>query len=157
MKKEIEGIEFFEGVPDQTEVKKFADGKHNLIILDDLSERVVKDPVIEKLFVQGAHHLNLSVFFVSHNCFRQGKCARTIALNTHYTILFRNVRDGQQIGSLGKQMFPGNNKVLVEAYEDATSTKYGYLVIDSTANGEDAYRLRTKIFPGEDPIVYVKL
>ena len=157
MKKEVEGIEFLEGIPSRAEVENFADGMHNLVILDDLSEGVVKDPDMERLFVQGAHHSNLSVFFVSHNCFRQGKCARTIALNTHYTVLFRNIRDGQQISALGKQMFPGNNKALVEAYEDATSRKYGYLVIDSTANGDDAYRLRTNIFPGEDPLVYIPI
>ena len=157
MKKEINGIEFFKGVPTQSDIESFADGEHNLVILDDLSEKVVKEPDMERLFVQGAHHLNLSVFFVSHNCFRQGKCARTIALNTHYTVLFRNIRDGQQISCLGKQMFPGNGKALVEAYQDATSQKYGYLVIDSTANGEDIYRMRTKIFPGEDPWVYVPI
>ena len=157
MKRDIEGIEFLHGVPTQSEIEGFADGQHNLVILDDLSEQVVKDPNMERLFIQGAHHLNLSVFFVSHNCFRQGKCARTIALNTHYTVLFRNIRDGQQISLLGKQMYPGNNKALVEAYEDATSSKYGYLVIDSTANGEDVYRLRTKIFPAEDPWVYVPI
>ena len=54
-------------------------------------------------------------------------------------------------------MFSDNNKALVEAYEDATSCKYGYLVIDSTANGDDAYRLRNNIFPGEDPLVYVPI
>ena len=155
MKKEVQGIEFHEGVPSRTDVENFADGSHNMVILDDLSESVVKDPEMERLFVQGAHHRNLSVFFVSHNCFRQGKCARTIALNTHYTVLFRNIRDGQQISALGKQMFPGNGKALVEAYEDATSKKYGYLVIDCTANGDEAYRLRTDIFPGQDPVVYV--
>ena len=155
MKSEVPDIVFFEGVPNLKDVEDFADKEHNMIILDDLSERVVKDPDMERLFVQGAHHLNLSVFFVSHNCFRQGKCARTIALNTHYTVLFRNIRDGQQISSLGKQMFPGNSNALVEAYEDATSRKYGYLVIDCTANGEDKYRLRTNIFPGEDPWIYL--
>ena len=157
MKKVIQGIEFLEGIPTQSEIDRLAGGEHNLVILDDLSEAVVKDPNMERLFVQGAHHLNLSVFFVSHNCFRQGKCARTIALNTHYTILFRNIRDGQQISALGKQMYPGNGNVLVEAYQDATSPKYGYLVIDCTANGEDLYRLRTRIFPGEDPWVYVPI
>ena len=96
--------------------------------MDDLSEGVVKDPDMEMLLVQGAHHSNLetrSVFFVSHNCFRQGKCARTIAFNTYYTILFRNIRAGQQISALGKQMFLGNSKAFVEAYEDATFRKYG--------------------------------
>ena len=37
--------------------------------------------------------------------------------------LFRNIRDGPQLSALGKQMFLGNNKALVEAYEDATLCK----------------------------------
>ena len=155
MKKDIKDIEFYLGVPKESDIKNFANGSHHLIVFDDLSESVVKDPDMERLFVQGAHHLNLSVFFVTHNCFRQGKCARTIALNTHYMVLFKNIRDGQQISCLGKQMFPGNAKALVEAYEDATKIKYGYLVIDLTANGEDTYRLRSKVFPGEEPWVYL--
>ena len=44
---------------------KFSDGNHTLIILDDLSEQVVKDPEMERLFVQGAHHLNLNVFILA--------------------------------------------------------------------------------------------
>ena len=87
MKREVEGIEFLAGIPIRGEVENFADGMHNLMILDDLSEGMVKDHDMERLFVQGAHHSNLSVFLVSHNYFRQGKCARTVALNTHYTVL----------------------------------------------------------------------
>ena len=34
--------------------------------------------------------------------FAQGKCERTIALNTHYIILFKIMRDRQQIVNLGK-------------------------------------------------------
>ena len=157
MLKDVRDISFHEGLPTEEEVKEFTDANHNLVIIDDLSDEAVKNPDVEKLFTRGAHHLNTSVFFVSHNCFRQGKCARTIALNTHYTVLFKNIRDGQQIACLGKQMFPGNKDALVEAYKDATSEKYGYLVIDCTANGKDTFRLRTKIFPGEDPWVYIPL
>ena len=105
MKREVEGIEFPEGVPSRAEIEHFVDGMHNLVILDDPSEGLVKDPGMERLFIQGAHHSNLSVFFVSHNCFRQGKCARMITLNTHYTVLFRNIRNGQQISALGKKCF----------------------------------------------------
>ena len=152
MKQDVEGTEFLHSVPMQSEIEGFADGQHNVVILENLSEQVIKDPNMERRFIQGAHHLNLSVFCVSHNCFRQGKCVRMIALNTHYMVLFRNIR-GQQISLLEKQMYPGNNKALVEAYEDPTLSKYEYLVINSTANGEDVYRLRTKIFQAENPWV----
>ena len=65
------------------------------------------------------------------------------------------MRDGQQILSLGKQLFPGNGMALVEAYKDATREKYGYLILDLTANGDDTYRMRSQVFPGENPWVYV--
>ena len=38
VKREVESIEFLEGIPSQAEVKNFVDGMHNLMILDDLSD-----------------------------------------------------------------------------------------------------------------------
>ena len=154
MSDNITNISFHKGLPN--ELDSFAkDSKHSLVILDDLMDDVVRHTDMQKLFTQGAHHLRLSVLFITHNCFQQGKCSRTISLNTHYLILFRNMRDGQQIVSLGKQLYPGKGMVLIEAYKDATKQKYGYLIIDMTANGDDTYRMRSKIFPGEDPWVYI--
>ena len=59
--------------------------------------------------------------------------------------------------TLGQQLFPGQSNTLVEAYEDATAGRYGYLVLDLTPMGEDKYRMRTNVFPGEDPIIYTRL
>ena len=70
-------------------------------------------------------------------------------------ILFENLRDASQIGYLARQLFPGRTGVLREAYQHATGEPYGYLVIDSSPNADPKYRLRTKVFPNEDPIVYV--
>ena len=56
---------------------------------------------------------------------------------------------------LGKQHFLGQGTALVEAYKDAMRQQYGYLIIDLTANGDDTYCMRSKVFPGEDPWVYV--
>ena len=44
---------------------------------------------------------------------------------------------------------------LVESYKDATKQAYGYLVLDLTAHGDNTYRMRSRIFPGEDPWVYI--
>ena len=97
MKNEIPNITFHKGLPDN--LQSFSRGyNHCAIVLDDLMDSVVKDV---EMFTQGAHHLKLSILFLT----QQGKCARTIKLNTHYLILFRNMRDGQQIVSLGKQLF----------------------------------------------------
>ena len=104
MAETISNITFHKGLP--SKVDSFAkDCNHTLIILDDLMDDVVREVEMQKLFTQGAHHLKLIVLF-THNCFQQGKCSHTILINTHYFVLFRNMRDGQQIVSPGKQLFP---------------------------------------------------
>ena len=80
---------------------------------------------------------------------------RTISLNAHYMILFKNPRDGSQITHLSKQMYPSRSKYMMEAYRDATSPPYGYLFIDLKPDTPEDMRLRSNIFPGEHTIVYV--
>ena len=87
MSKNVPNISFHEGLPG--ELDSFVEGsEHSLIILDDLMDLVLRETKKQQLFTQGAHHLRLSVLFITHNCFQQGKCSRTISLNTHYLILF---------------------------------------------------------------------
>ena len=44
----------------------------------------------------------------------------------------------------------------MEAYEDATSSLYGYLVVDCDSKSPHDLKLRTNIFPGETTICYLK-
>lgn len=48
----------------------------------------------------------------------------------------------------------GKNKLLLEAFKDATCQPYGYFVFDFSPSGEEAYRVRTRIFHEEDTIIY---
>ena len=94
----VKNILFHKGLA--TELDSFAEGcKHNLVILDDLMDDSVRETEMQKLFRQGAHHLRLSVLFITHKLFPAG-CARTISLNTHYLVLFCNMRDCQQVVSI---------------------------------------------------------
>ena len=70
-------------------------------------------------------------------------------------MMMKNVRDVTQVASLGRQLFPGRSKILTSAFAHATSLPFEYLVVDMSPHSEDTYRLRTCVFPGEDPIVYV--
>ena len=36
------------------------------------------------------------------------------------------------------------------AYEDAVGSKEGYLIVDTSPHGDDRYRLRSRVFPGQD-------
>ena len=65
----------------------------------------------------------------------------------------RSPRGMSQVRVLGQQI--GQMKCLFEAYKDATSESFSYLVVDLSPKSDDNYRFRTKIFTGEDTIFYV--
>ena len=154
--KKIKGeITLYNGLPDKGTLAKFCDGHHNIVILDDLGHKLMENKDVEMLFTQFAHHMNLSIIFILHNLFQQGKCSRTIALNTKYVVLFESPRDITPLKILGRQGFPGRTNQLLEAYYDCISTRYGYLLIDFTPHIEEKFRLRTHIFPDEIMTVYM--
>ena len=155
MEENIPNFTLHEGLPSKEDIDNFSvKQKHSLVILDDLMSEVGQSHEMERLFTQGCHHRKLNVIFITQNIFQQAKCSRTIALNTHYLVLFRNLRDASQVSHLGRQLFPGKGQVLVDAYQEATRLPYGYLVIDVSPHSQDQYRLRTRILPGDDPIIY---
>ena len=154
LSQEIPYLKFVEGFPEDI-FANIDPSKKNLIIIDDLMSEIGNDKRLTALFTKGSHHRNLSVILILQNLFHQSKEMRTISLNSHYLVIFRNPRDKSQINHLAKQMYPGNIKYMQQSYNDATSEPYGYLLIDLKPETSDEIRLRTKIFPGETTSVYV--
>ena len=156
MEQNISNISFHEGLPSKEILDELSDENTKvLIILDDLFNKVVSSENVADVFTSGCHHKGFSCVFITQNIFNQGKFARTLALNSSYLVVFKNIRDASQIGILGRQLYPSKGKYFVESYEDATSVPHGYLVIDLTCRGNDRFPLRTKIFPGEDCFTYL--
>jgi DNA polymerase III delta prime subunit len=147
-----EEVKVFEGIPDS---ELFSDCKPRLIILDDLMRET--DGNVVDLFTKGSHHYNITVIFITQNIFNQGKGQRDISLNAHYVICFKNPRDRQQIMNLARQVYPEDTKFLQEAYKDATSKAFGYLLLDLTQTQQEEYRFRSNIFSFDNPqnIIYV--
>ena len=143
----IPHVRFHEGLPD---ISTITNG--SLLVIDDLMHESNGDKV-SKIFTKHSHHSGISVLFLTQNLFH--KNIRTMTLNSHYLVLFKNPRDVAQIAYLARQMFPGKSKYMMEAFADATSKPYSYLVIDLRADTDDAQRLRSGIFPNEDNYVYV--
>lgn len=149
------GIEFHEGVPNLEVIQSFKDDKFNVIVLDDLMEEIVKNTDMQNLFTKHCHHYKITAIFITQNIFAQGRCARSINLNSHILVLFANKRDESQADILGKQLFPRRPDIFREAYTDATATQYGYLIVDCAPETPVEFKLRSKIFPGEDTICYL--
>lgn len=155
IERELDIVTFHKGVPTKEEIDEYTStNTHKLIIMDDLMEEVTQNIDMLLLFTQGCHHRKLSVIYITQNLYQQNKYAKTISLNTWYLVLFRNLRDASQIQTLGRQIFPNRSHFLIDAYQDCMKVPFNYLVIDMSPCGEDRYRLRTRIFPNEDTIIY---
>jgi len=149
--RDLRNVKMIEGLPNEDD---WADGKRRLIVIDDLMDET--DSRVTKLFTKGSHHKNVSVMFIVQNIFCKNKQQRTITLNTHYIVVFKNPRDASQITCLAKQMYPGKTNYMQEAFKDATSLPHGYLLLDLRQETPDHLRLRTRIFPPEYQLVYVQ-
>jgi hypothetical protein len=157
--RDVRYIEFVKGFTNEL-YETFDPQVRNLLILDDQMENKLAtkrgDNGAVKFFTQGSHHRNLTVVYIVQNLFNQDPAMRTISLNTHYMVLFKNPRDATQIRTLGQQMYPANPQLLVEAYRDATSRPYGYLLLDLRPDTCDAFRILTDVFAAQ-PTAYAPL
>ena len=87
-----------------------------------------------------AHHRNTSVLHLTQNLFNKNKFARTISLNSHCLVLFKNLRDAGQFATFARQIYPNCWQFAVKANQDAT--KDPYLLVDRSMSAE------SKHFPG---------
>ena len=133
---DIPNLQLQEGLP-----KSFDAGKRNVVVLDDLMDET--DGRVTDLFTKKSHHSNTSVIYLVQNLFSRNKESRTISLNTQYLVVFKNPRDASQITNLAKQMYPGRVKFIQEAFADATSTPYGYLLVDLKQDTPEDLRLHS--------------
>ena len=149
-------VQYLPGLPSLEDLKDI-----NLVVIDDLMNEIGDNKSFADLFTKGAHHLNLSVIYISQNLFHQGKVMRTIGLNCHYIIIMKSIRGKSQISILCRDTFPGKSKAILEAYDDATtSSPYSYLRLDFTQQTPDKYRVVSRLTPEENnnilsPIVYI--
>ena len=151
---EMKDVQFHEGLPTQNDLDEWS-GQHLLLILDDVMGQASNSPEIMSIFTVQCHHKMISTFYLCQNIFPPGRCSRTISLNCHYIILYKNKRDVLQIQTLGKQIFPGQSSFFVDAYQDAVSEPYGYLVCDLHPTTDKRFQIRTHIFPGDTPWIYM--
>lgn len=134
-------IDFIEGLPD---LDAMTMGEPKLIVIDDLMGET--NDQVSRLFTKGSHHKNISVIYIVQNLFNKQKEQRTISLNSHYMVLFKNPRDRSQIIHLAKQMYPKQNYFLQEAYKMATAEPFSYLLVDLKQDTPDHLRLRGDLF-----------
>lgn len=76
-------------------------------------------------------------------------------MNAHYIVLLRNPADKLQVDTLSRQVFPKNQRFLIEAFADATIEPYSYLFLNlHPKEPDDRLRVAAKIFD-HPPIIYL--
>ena len=123
-----------------------------LLIFDDSCEEIFNDKEFVKKATSGRHR-KLHVINVKHNLFHQSKWSRTIDLNTTHIILFKSLRDIQQIEYLGKQL--NCLQLLKDAYELATAEPYGHLIIDLDPKTSQGLQFASQIIGADPSIFYI--
>ena len=140
-------IEFIRGIPDDLDADSFFQtGRNNIIILDDMMDIASNHKAISDLFTEGSHHRNLSVINLTQSLFPKGKNSVTQRRNTQYLVIFKSPMSQDQIGHLGRFMFPKKLDQFMSVYRKATAPAYGYLIIDGKVNTPLNRRLITNIF-----------
>lgn len=152
------GVVLIDGLVD-FELLKANRQQHKLVIFDDMMEYLSKEKsgeTLDKFFSTYCHHWSASCIFIVQSMFYKNMI--TARRNAKYVLLMRCPQDEYQIEILGRRLFSRANyppKYFMEAYGDATSSPYGYLMIDNSPLTNPSYRLSTNIFPDQFRIMYV--
>ena len=143
-------MEFMKGPMNDELYETFSPNQINMLILDDQMAEAGSNSNLEKYFVQGSHHRNLTIVFIVQNIIEKRKAMRTSSLNANYLVLYKTPRDKGQMAILGRQMYPSKWKSLLAAFERATENPYSYMVIDLLPDTPEPFRLRGNIFKNDD-------
>lgn len=146
---------FHEGLVDEDYLKA---NKPDVLVVDDMMSEKANDSFVHNLFTKISHHMKITVFFITQNMYEKGQCK--MKRNAHYLVIMRSPSDKSQIMTLARQLYPGASNFFLEAYNDATAHKFGYLFIDVSPHSEEETRLQTDILPDHTghvrATVYVK-
>ena len=123
MQKEIDNLEFFQGVHFEFINSLKNNGTKYLLIFDDSSAEICNSMELVGIATAGRHR-GFSTIYIKHNLFRQSKLGRDVELQKHtHIVLFESLRDVHQVATLSVQL--GLEATLVDWYRDATSVPFG--------------------------------
>ena len=134
MQKEIENLEFVQGV--NFEFMDFLknNGTKHFLIIDDSCDEICNSKAFVDIATAGRHR-GFSTVYIKHNFFHQSKLGRDVELQNTHIVLFKSLRDVMQLTTLSTQLGLGSE--LVDWYRDAMSVPFGHLLIDLSPRTDD--------------------
>ena len=125
------------------------------MVLDDQMGVGSSSTSVADFFTKRSHHRNIPVIYLVQNLYNKGKSQKTILLNSHYSVVFRNGGDASQYRNIAYQICPNDGKYLVNSFTDATSKPYEYLVLDHHPSTLYDQTVVTNILPGDQLTYYI--
>ena len=139
MQKEIENVEFVQGVNFEFINSLKNNGLKYLLLFDDSCEICNAKAFVD--IATAGRHRGLRTIYVKHNLFHQSRLGRNVELQNTHIVLFKSPRDVMQVTTLGTQLGLGSE--LVDRCRDATSVPFGHLLIDLSPRTDDKLRYCT--------------
>ena len=140
MQKEIEKLEFVQGVNFEITDSLKDDGTKYLSIFDDSCQKICNSKAFVDIAIAGRHG-GLSTVYIKHYLFHQSKLGRDVELQNTHIVPFKSPCDVVQVSTLSGQLELGSE--VVDWYRDATSVPYGRLMIDLSPRSDDRLRYCT--------------
>jgi len=145
---------FISRLPTLQDVRSLLTPSDNgLIVIDDFMKDANSD--LGYIFTALSHHHNVSVIFLSQNLFSQHGPFRDMSLSATYIVCFKNPRDASQIWHFARQFRPDRPARVVEGFRAATIHPYSYVVFDFHPETPDFLRMRSRIIPGDGPMIVI--
>ena len=87
MKDSVKELILCQGIPSREQMEEWTQGRHFILVLNDLQQVCENNREVAEMFTVGSHHLNYTVIYLCHNIFGRGHFAQLINLKSHYIIL----------------------------------------------------------------------
>ena len=140
MQKEIDNLEFIQGVNFEFINSLKNNGTEYLLFFDDSCAEICISKEFVDIATAGKHRAFCTIY-IKHNLFHQSKPREDVELQNTYIVLFKSPRDVHQVATLSVQL--GLGSTLVDWYRDATSVHFGHLLIDLSPQTDDRLRYWT--------------
>ena len=140
MQKEIDNLEFVQGVHFEFINSLKNNGTNCLLIFDDSCAEVCNSKEFVDIATAGRHH-GFSTIYIKQNLFHQSKLGRDVELQDTHIVFFKSPPDVHQVATLVVQLELGS--AIVDWYRDATSVPVGHLLIDLYPRTDDRLRYCT--------------
>ena len=153
-------IIFIQDTPtdDNLVLENLEDAEAQLIVCDDLQDRLSKRNIMKKLFTVISHHGNTAVMFACQDLLDGNDILRSIRKNASYVVLMASVYETGNTLEVLQRAYFSRHKNFLQSVCDHVTKRHGadYLIIVNTTPRliSGMFRLVCGIFQGEELCLY---